>query len=117
MSKGGAGRNGAFRERAARPYIRILNRTPAASSAGRRHRLAGSLADMNKSAVMAIGGGIGLLWMGMAFLSLLSAMEGLRNARFDWLMGWGLVGGLLLLAGAAALAGTWNHLYRVLRNE
>jgi hypothetical protein len=53
----------------------------------------------------------------MAFLSLLSAMEGLRNARFDWLMGWGLVGGLLLLAGAAALAGTWNHLYRVLRNE
>ena len=72
---------------------------------------------MSKSAVMAIGGGIGLLWIAMAVLSLLSAIEGLQNARFDWLMGWGLVGGLLLLAGVAAVAGTWNHLYRVVRSE
>jgi hypothetical protein len=76
-----------------------------------------SLTDMRKSAVMAIGGGIGLLWIAMAVVSLLSAIEGLRNARFDWLMGWGLVGGLLLLAGVAAVAGTWNHLYRVVRSE
>lgn len=66
---------------------------------------------------MAIGGGIGLLWIAMGAWSLASAIEGWRNDRFDWLMGWGLVGGLLLLAGVAAAAGTWNHLYRVLREE
>lgn len=66
---------------------------------------------------MAIGGGIGFLLILMAALSLLSAAEGLRNDRFDWFMGWGLVGVLLLIAGAAAAIGTWNHLYRVLRQE
>ncbi len=66
---------------------------------------------------MAIGGGIGLLWIAMGAWSLASAIEGWQNDRFDWLMGWGLVGGLLLLAGVAAAAGTWNHLYRVLREE
>lgn len=66
---------------------------------------------------MAIGGGIGFLLILMAALSLLSAAEGLRNDRFDWFMGWGLVGVLLLMAGAAAAIGTWNHLYRVLRRE
>ncbi|HUG00425.1 MAG TPA: hypothetical protein VML95_01040 [Longimicrobiales bacterium] len=72
---------------------------------------------MNRSAVMAVGGGVGLLWIAMAALSLLSAVQGLQNDRFDWFMGWGLVGVLLLIAGAAALVGTWNHLYRVLREE
>ena len=72
---------------------------------------------MNKTVVMAIGGTIGLLWIAMAVGSLLTAVEGFRLDRFDWAMGWGLVGGLLLIAGVAALAGTWNHLYRVLRSE
>ena len=63
---------------------------------------------------MAIGGGIGLLWMVMALFSLVSAVRGLQFDRFDWFMGWWLVGVLLLVAGAAALIGTWNHLYRVL---
>ncbi len=66
---------------------------------------------------MAIGGGVGFLWILMAVLSLLSAVDGLREARFDWFTGWGLVGVLLLIAGAAAAIGTWNHLYRVLRRE
>lgn len=72
---------------------------------------------MKRTVVMAIGGGIGLLWIAMAVLSLASAGAGWQRGRFDWLMGWGLVGGLLLLAGVAAAAGTWNHLYRVLREE
>ncbi len=66
---------------------------------------------------MAIGGGVGFLWIALAVVCLLSAVRGLGYDRFDWFMGWGLVGVLLLVAGAAALIGTWNHLYRVLPRE
>ncbi|MEN8376412.1 MAG: hypothetical protein ABFS34_13275 [Gemmatimonadota bacterium] len=72
---------------------------------------------MSKSAVMAVGGGIGFLWVALAVLSSMSAIQGLQNDRFDWFMGWGLVGVLLFIAGLAALVGTWNHLYRVLRED
>lgn len=61
------------------------------------------------------GFGIGALWIAMAILSLASAARGFANARADWGVGWGLVGILLLGAGAAAIVGTWWHQTRVKR--
>jgi hypothetical protein len=62
---------------------------------------------------LAVGFGIGLLWWIMAITSLVSSVRGYANQRYDWGLGWGLVGLLLLAAGTAAMAGTWWHLTRV----
>ncbi|MEX0907337.1 MAG: hypothetical protein WD054_03320 [Gemmatimonadota bacterium] len=62
---------------------------------------------------LATGFGIGLLWWLMAFTCLWSAYRGYANDRWDWGLGWGLVGLLLLGAGTAAMFGTWWHLTRV----
>ena len=62
---------------------------------------------------MAIGAIIGALWIVMALASLWSAFQGLQNGRADWMLGWGLVGILLLIAGTSAVVGTWIHQYRL----
>jgi hypothetical protein len=60
-----------------------------------------------------IGGGVGVLWILMALVALVSAARGFQNDRLDWGFGWGLVGLLLLAGGLAALIGTWWHQSRV----
>lgn len=72
---------------------------------------------MQRTIVMAVGAGIGILWIGLAAVSLVSAARGLANGRSDWALGWGLVGILLAAAGAASVIGTWWHQYRVLRDD
>ena len=67
-----------------------------------------------RKVALAAGFGVGALWILMAASALISAIRGARLGRGDWALGWGLVGGILLLAGSAAIAGTWWHLNRVL---
>ena len=61
-------------------------------------------------AALAVGFGIGLLWLLMAGTCLWSAARGYLNHRYDWGLVWGLVGLLLAAAGIAAMVGTWRHL-------
>lgn len=68
---------------------------------------------MSRTTIMGIGAAIGILWIAMAAAALISAAEGARNGRLDWLFGWGLVGVLLLAAGVAAIGGTYIHQYRL----
>ena len=65
--------------------------------------------------VVALGAGfgIGVFWVLMGGTSLWSSWRGYSNDRFDWGLGWGLVGVLLTAAGIAAMFGTWWHLTRV----
>jgi hypothetical protein len=63
---------------------------------------------------LAFGFGLGIVWVILASLCLLSAARGYANGRLDWGLGWGLVGVLLLAAGIAAMVGTWWHQTRVL---
>lgn len=72
---------------------------------------------MRRTVVLAVGAGIGILWLGLAGVALVSAARGLANGRSDWALGWGLVGILLAAAGASAVVGTWWHQYRVLRDD
>ena len=60
------------------------------------------------------GFGIGIIWILMAASTLWSAARGISHGRGDWALGWGLVGLCLLIAGVAALVGTWWHQNRVL---
>ena len=60
---------------------------------------------------------ISVLWTAMAATALWSAARGFANGRPDWGLGWGLVGVLLLAAGAAAGIGTWWHLRAAARGE
>lgn len=68
---------------------------------------------MSRTTALSIGAVIAVLWIAMAATALVSAFQGLRNDRLDWFVGWGLVGGLLLIAGIAAFAGTWVHQQKV----
>lgn len=70
---------------------------------------------LHSTVVLAIGTGIGVLWVAMASAAFYSAAEGLAADRSDWALGWGLVGILLLAAGIAAAVGTWWHERRVLK--
>lgn len=70
-----------------------------------------------RSLGLATGFTVGVLWIAMAVAALVSAFQGLQNERPDWALGWGLVGGLLLAAGASALVGSWWHEFRVKRRE
>lgn len=63
------------------------------------------------------GFGIGVLWLIMAGTSLWSSARGYLNGRSDWGLAWGLVGILLLAAGAAAIIATWWHQTRVLNDR
>jgi hypothetical protein len=52
---------------------------------------------------------VGVLWVILAAGALASAAAGARASRPDWLLGWTLVGVLLLAAGLSALIGSWLH--------
>lgn len=62
---------------------------------------------------LGVGFGIGILWLLMAGTSILSAIRGYGNQRYDWALMWGLIGLLLLGAGLAAMIGTWIHQTRI----
>ena len=68
---------------------------------------------MARPKVLGTGIVIGVLWLIMAGTSLWSAARGAANGREDWALAWGLVGGLLTIAGLAALIGSWWHENRV----
>lgn len=70
-------------------------------------------APPQNTAALGVGFGIGILWWIMAFTALWSSARGYANERYDWGLAWGLVGVLLLVAGTAAMVGTWWHLTRV----
>lgn len=68
---------------------------------------------MVRKGVLGTGIVVGVLWLLMAAATLWSAIRGAANGREDWALAWGLVGGLLLVAGLAAIIGTWWHETRV----
>ena len=72
---------------------------------------------MARPKVLGTGIVIGVLWLLMAGASILSAAKGASNGREDWALAWGLVGGLLLIAGLAAIVGSWWHETRVRRDH
>jgi len=71
---------------------------------------------MARPRVLGTGIVVGVLWLIMAGTSIWSAMRGAANHREDWALAWGLVGGLLLIAGLAAIIGSWWHETRVRRD-
>lgn len=60
---------------------------------------------------------VGLLWIAMALACIVSGLQGYGNDRGDWGLAWTLIGTLLLVAGIAAIAGTWWHQQHVLRHR
>lgn len=68
---------------------------------------------MARAKVLATGAIVGILWLAMAATCIWSAFRGAANGREDWALAWGLVGGLLLVAGSAAIIGSWWHETRV----
>jgi hypothetical protein len=60
---------------------------------------------------------VGILWIILAASALLTSWQGAREGRGDWALGWGLVGGLLMAAGLAAIIGTCWHIFRVLPRD
>ena len=68
---------------------------------------------MARMKVIGAGAIVGILWLIMAGTTIWSAVRGGMNGREDWALGWGLVGGLLLVAGIAAIVGSWWHETRV----
>jgi len=64
-------------------------------------------------APLIIGAAIGTTWVALAAAAIWSATRGALNGRPDWALAWGLVGGLLLAAGIAALFGSWWHVTRI----
>jgi hypothetical protein len=62
---------------------------------------------------LAVGFGIGVLWLVMSVTALWSSIRGYQNERYDWGLAWALIGVLLLAAGLAAMIGTWWHQTRI----
>ena len=60
-------------------------------------------------AVVAIGFGIGVIWLAMALWCLVYGIKGYANQRTDYGLAWCVVGVLLLGAALSALIGTWWH--------
>jgi hypothetical protein len=90
---------------------------PAPDIAGAEGRLQGEEEDsLDKNAVrgaaplgLLVGITVGVLWTLLALGALASAAAGARASRPDWVLGWTLVGVLLLGAGLSALIGSWLH--------
>lgn len=61
---------------------------------------------------LAVGFGIGILWIAMAIFALTAAFQGFGDQRNDYGLAWSLVGVLLFAAGTCALVGTWWHQLR-----
>jgi hypothetical protein len=57
--------------------------------------------------------GIGIVWVLVGGMHLLSSIRGYGSGRFDWGLGFLLIGALLTAAGIAAMVATWWHLTRV----
>ncbi len=62
---------------------------------------------------LAAGIVVGVLWLAMAFWSLVSAFQGLANGRSDWWLAWFLVGILLGAAGLCSIGATLWHQFKV----
>lgn len=72
--------------------------------------------EPNKLA-LAAGFGVGATWILFAFWCLYSGIvTGYGNNRTDYGFLWTVVGVLLLGCGIAAIIGTWNHQFRVMKN-
>ena len=61
---------------------------------------------------LAVGFGIGIVWIASALFILYNAIRGFSDRRPDYGMSWSLVGVFLLAAGISALVGTWWHQLR-----
>lgn len=61
---------------------------------------------------LAVGFGIGVLWIAMALFCLAAAFQGFADQRSDYGLAWSLVGVLLFAAGTASIVGTWWHVLR-----
>lgn len=72
---------------------------------------------MARPRVLGTGIVVGVLWLLMAGTSIWSSLRGAANHRPDWALAWGLVGGLLTVAGLAAIIGSWWHENRVHRDH
>jgi hypothetical protein len=66
---------------------------------------------------LAVGFGIGVLWIAMAFWAFASSIKGFNDARSDYGLVWSVVGVLLLAAGGSALVGTWWHQFALPRRR
>ena len=56
-----------------------------------------------------IGMGIGVLWLGMAFLSLSRANDGWATGYEDVGFWWTVIAVILTIAATGAIVGTWIH--------
>ena len=65
----------------------------------------------NRLAV-AVGFGIGIVWIACALFILYYAVRGFSDRRPDYGMSWSLVGVFLLAGGVSAVVGTWWHQLR-----
>ena len=55
------------------------------------------------------GMGVGVVWLGMAFLALRNSSAGWDAGHSDLGFWWTVIAGLLAIAGLGALIGTWIH--------
>ncbi len=53
--------------------------------------------------------GVGVVWLGMAFLAFRYSSAGWDAGHSDLGFWWTVIAGLLSIAGLAALIGTWIH--------
>ncbi len=56
-----------------------------------------------------VGFTVGVVWVLLALGALTSSLRGVAAGRPDWVLGWALVGFLLMGAGLSALIGSWLH--------
>src|SRR5690606_42118601 len=56
-----------------------------------------------------VGCTVGVVWVLLALGALTSTLRGVAAGRPDWVLGWALVGVLLMGAGLSALIGSWLH--------
>lgn len=66
---------------------------------------------------LAVGFGIGVLWIAMAIWCITSAIKGFNDGRSDYGLVWSVVGVLLTGAGLSALVGTWWHQFALPRRR
>ena len=53
--------------------------------------------------------GVGMVWLGMAFLAFRNSSAGWDAGHSDLGFWWTVIAGLLSIAGLGALIGTWIH--------
>lgn len=95
------------------------NPPPASKSAlGISHLPVPELAPATARVVFsAVGIGIGLLLLALAAYSFWVAVTWTRVFRDGAVTGYALIGLFLAIAGLAAVFGTWNHFFRVLKHR